>query len=201
MSADDYMPVPPRHIATVVTFLEMNAPAPAFGEPDLDRDLSPLRGRDVERYLAAFRELGERWLWFSRLQCPRAEIVALLDHPDVAAFEVRKAGEAIGLMELDFRVPGEAELAFFGLFEGHVGQGHGRWLMDRAVALAFALAFARKVRRLFVHTCTADHPSALTFYRRCGFAPYRLAIEIAPDPRLSGVLSQGAVPHLPIIDG
>jgi GNAT superfamily N-acetyltransferase len=197
MGAEDYRPVPPGHIATVVTFLEMRAPAPASGAPDGDRDLAPLRGRDVERYLQAYRVLGERWLWFSRLKCTRQEVAALLDDPAVAAFEMRQAGEPIGLMELDFRSPDEAELAFFGLFETHVGQGHGRWLMDRAVALAFS----RRIKRLFVHTCTADHPSALAFYRRCGFTPYRLALEVEQDPRLNGLLSPTAAPHLPIIAG
>ena len=196
MTAKGSIEVPPGHIATVVTFLEMRAPAPAVGDRDLGRHLAPLRGGDTDRYLRAFRQLGERWLWFSRLSMPREEVGAILDDPNIAAFEARLADEPIGLMELDFRTPGEAELAFFGLFDGYVGQGHGRWLMDHAIALAFE----RPIGRLFVHTCTADHPSALAFYRGCGFRPYRFAVEIDPDPRLGGVLPRHAAPHVPIIE-
>ena len=61
-------------------------------------------------------------------------------------------------------------------------------------------AFARPLRRFWVHTCTFDHPSAVDFYRRAGFAPYRRAVEIADDPRLSGLLARSAAPHVPMIE-
>ena len=53
--------------------------------------------------------------------------------------------------------------------------------------------------RFFVHTCTADSPQALGFYRSSGFTPYKRAIEIADDPRLAGVLPLEAAGHVPVI--
>ncbi len=112
-----------------------------------------------------YRRLGERWMWFSRLVKPRAEVAAILGDANVETYMVRREGEDQGLLELDFRVAGEAELAFFGLDEAVVGKGAGRWLMNRALALAWA----KPIGRFWVHTCTLDHPSAPEFYQRSGF--------------------------------
>ncbi|MCY4565611.1 MAG: GNAT family N-acetyltransferase, partial [Gammaproteobacteria bacterium] len=55
-------------------------------------------------------------------------------------------------------------------------------------------------RRLWVHTCTFDHPGALDFYIRTGFVPYRRQIEVADDPRITGVLPRSAAPQVPLLD-
>ena len=64
---------------------------------------------------------------------------------------------------------------------------------------ALELAFLRPIERLFVHTCSLDHPAALPFYVRSGFAPYKRAIEVADDPRLTGRLPRGAAPQVPFL--
>src|SRR3546814_7755973 len=61
------------------------------------------------------------------------------------------------MLELDFRHPGQCELSYVGLVPDLAGQGHGRWLM----AHALALAWRKGVARVWVHTCTLDHPAAL----------------------------------------
>ena len=77
-----------------------------------------------------------------------------------------------------------------------IGTGAGRMLMNHAIRLAWA----RPISRFHVHTCTLDHPAALSFYRRSGFAPVRQQIEIAHDPRLTGTLPREAGPHIPVFD-
>ncbi len=104
-------------------------------------------------------------------------------------------GRDEGLLELDFRVPGECELAFFGVTPALVGHGAGRWLMNRAVALAWS----RPIRRFWVHTCALDAPEALPFYLRSGFAPYARKVEVYDDPRLTGVLPTTAAPQVPMV--
>jgi hypothetical protein len=65
---------------------------------------------------------------------------------------------------------------------------------------AIERAWAHPIERLWVHTCTLDHPGALAFYVRSGFRPYRRQVEVADDPRLSGALPRNAAPHVPIIE-
>ncbi len=64
---------------------------------------------------------------------------------------------------------------------------------------ALTRAFARPIRRFWVHTCTFDHPGAVDFYRRSGFRPYARAIEVAPDPRLTGALPRMAAGQIPLL--
>ena len=91
-------------------------------------------------------------------------------------------GRDEGLLELDFREPGQCEIVFFGVTAKLVGTGAGRWLMNRALELAWS----RPVERVWLHTCTFDHPAALAFYQRSGFRPFRRQVEVVDDPRLDG---------------
>ncbi|MGO4735502.1 GNAT family N-acetyltransferase [Bosea sp. 2KB_26] len=189
--------LPPGKIAAIVTSLEMFAPPAKRADPPglSGFSLEPI-GRDVARYLAIYRVLGERWMWFSRLVKPVVEIEAILADPAVEFFAVRADGRDVGLLELDFRVAGEGELSFFGLDEAVLGCGAGRWLMNRALERAWA----QPISRFWVHTCTLDHQSALEFYQRSGFTVFKRSVEVDDDPRLAGHMPRDSVPHHPVIE-
>jgi GNAT superfamily N-acetyltransferase len=180
----------------VVTRLEMRArprPAPL---PASALRLVPWRAPRLDAYRALFRRVGQRWLWFSRLLMSDAELAAIIHDPEVAVYAATDPGGIeVGLLELDFRVAGECNLAFFGLVPEATGRGEGRWLM----AHALGLAWRRGIERVWVYTCTMDHPSALNFYRAQGFTAYGCAIETFPDPRLSGILPRDAAPQVPLL--
>jgi GNAT superfamily N-acetyltransferase len=195
LNLNGYTDLPPGKIATIVTYLEMREPPhlPAIQRPEgwtLQRI-----DHDRPRYRSLFRAVGEPWLWFSRAVLPDDKLAAILDDPKVEAYALRDGTGDVGLLELDFRADGEVELAFLGLVPGFIGQGAGRFLMNEAIRRAFA----RPTQRLFVHTCTLDSPSALAFYLRSGFMPYRRAVEVADDPRLHGFLPREAAPHIPLL--
>jgi GNAT superfamily N-acetyltransferase len=194
-----YSHVPSGKIASVVTCLEMTEPP--LREPLRPQErplvLVPWPDPDLPAYRALFRRVGENWLWFSRLVMPDEELAAILRDPGVEVFVLQDRGRAIGLLELDFREEGACELAFFGVVAEEIGRGAGRYLMEKAIARAWA----RPIRRLWVHTCTFDHPAALAFYRRSGFRPYAFMVEVADDPRLAGHLPRDACPHVPVIGG
>ena len=187
--------VPAGHLAAVVTHLEMRAraaPRPERGDFTLRRVERP----DVAWYRALFRRVGaEQWLWFSRLVMEEARLAAILADARVEVHVLEQDGAEVGLLELDFRVEGQCELAFFGLDPALIGQGAGRWLMNRAIELAWRDG----VERFHVHTCTLDAPQALDFYARSGFVPFRREVEVMRDPRLSGHLPETAAPGVPIL--
>ncbi|OZI43697.1 GNAT family N-acetyltransferase [Bordetella genomosp. 5] len=192
-----YTDVPRGHIASIVTDLEMRTPPPA-GDTALPAGyrLAPVEQLGIDAYRALFRKVGADWLWFSRLFMSDAELAGILAHPDVQIHIVRAADEDVGILELDFRQAGECELMFLGLTPSCTGLGLGRALMQRAIALAWA----RPIERMWVHTCTYDHPSALRFYTKAGFTPYATRIELQVDPRLTGHLPRHAAAHVPIIE-
>lgn len=199
MLTEGFHDVPQGHVATIVTYLEMTRkPAITATEFPGGVDLQPMTQVDPATYRELFRRVGGLpWLWFTRLVLPEAELADILQHPDVEVFAVMQEGRAEGLLELDFRTADACELAYFGLTPALIGTGCGRALMSEAINRAFA----RPISRFHVHTCTLDSPQALGFYIRSGFTPIRQQVEIAPDPRLTGLLPREAGPHIPIFSG
>jgi GNAT superfamily N-acetyltransferase len=189
--------LPAGKIAAIVTSLEMRAPPPRRPDPPGSEGLAleAIAPADLDRYLRLYRLLGERWMWFSRLVMSRADLAAIRADERTAAFALVKEGRDLGLLELDWREPGICELAFLGVAEELVGSGAGRFLMNRAIAMAWS----RPITRLWVHTCTIDHQGAVEFYIRSGFTPFRRGVEVVDDPRLSGHMPLQAVPHCPVI--
>lgn len=190
------IPVSDDQIATVVTSLEMRErPRPRPLPP------SPFRlvrwpAPDSDKYRALFRRVGEPWLWFSRLAMAEERLRAILEDPAVEVFAaVDRAGIEVGMLELDFREPATCELSYFALVPELAGKGHGDWLMGQALALGWR----KGIDRVWVHTCTLDHPAALGFYRRHGFTPYKRTIETFADPRLTGLLPPTAAPQVPLL--
>jgi len=191
MSLED---LPDGQLAALVTYLEMTAP-PSEPVPQSSLQLRHIGRPDPDAYRALFRKVGAPWLWFSRLRLSDEELLAIIGDETVELYEVAAVEAIVGMLELDFRVTGECELAFVGLVPELSGQGHGRWLLAEAVRLAWR----QGVNRVHVHTCSLDHPAALAAYRRVGFVAYKRAVERFTDPRLTGVLPADCAPQVPLL--
>jgi GNAT superfamily N-acetyltransferase len=192
------IPVAPNEVATIVTALEMRNRPPLRPLPASRLKLAWWDRPTPEKYRALFRRVGAPWLWFSRLVMDDATLTAIIHDPDISIFAVvDPAGIEVGMLELDFRRRPDCELSYFGLIPELAGQGHGRWLM----AEAMARGWAKGIDRLWVHTCTLDHPSALGFYRASGFTAISRTIETFPDPRATGILPPETAPQIPRLDG
>ncbi|MCT8002589.1 GNAT family N-acetyltransferase [Sphingomonas sanguinis] len=188
------IPVDPGEVATIVTTLEMRERPRPRPLPEAPLSLVAWVQPDPAKYRTLFARVGAPWLWFSRLVMSDETLTAIIHDPAVSVFAVvDRAGIEVGLLELDHRQTGECEIAYFGLIPELAGRGHGRWLMAQALMRAWTAA----VERVWVHTCTLDHPAALGFYRRQGFTAIGRAIETFSDPRDLGLLPQDAAPQIP----
>ena len=189
-------PVPDGHVAAIVTSLEMKArplPKPVPASP---LKLVRWHAADAAKYRTLFARVGAPWLWFSRIILDDEALIAIIGAPQVDVYAVTDpSGIEVGILELDFREAGQAEIAFFGLVPELSGKGFGRWLM----AETLARAWRKDVSRVWVHTCTLDAPGALGFYRAQGFIPYQRQIEIFADPRLTDALSRESAPQVPML--
>ena len=192
---DGYSDVPAGKIAAIVTHLEMTArPAPRpdpVGAWSLRRVDRPV----LDWFRDLYRRVGEEWLWFSRIRMPDAELAKRLHAPQLEVYALVDGGRDEGLLELDFRESGQCEIGMFGVTPKLVGTGAGRWLMRRALDIAWS----RPVERVWLHTCTFDHPAALAFYQRSGFRAFRRQVEVADDPRLDGTVPRDVARHVPVI--
>ena len=195
LNLDGYTELPAGKIASVVTYLELRERPHRRAKPRDELRLERVEPVSPDWYRTLYRRIGERWMWFSRLTLSDENLGATLNDPRTLVWKVMQADREIGLIELDLRPLPSIELAFFGLVPEALGDGIGSWMMDEALAKAFA----QGPERVFVHTCTLDHPNALPFYMSCGFKPYGRALEIVDDPRLDGTLPKAAAPQLPIL--
>ena len=194
--SNGFYDVPRGKVAAVATYLQMfQRPAPRTGPSKESWTLRQTNFPNLDDYRGLFRLIGQEWLWFSRLRLSDGELGKILNDPLYDTYVFNAGDENRGLLELDFRFEGDCEIQFFGLASEMLGQGAGRWMMNRALELAWS----RPIRRLWLHTCTFDHPEALDFYIRTGFAPYRRQVEVADDPRFDGLLPKTSAPHIPLL--
>jgi GNAT superfamily N-acetyltransferase len=194
---DGYVDLPPGKIASVVTYLEMRRPPSVSARAEAlgNIDIRHVKHVSVPRYRALFRAVGADWLWFSRLEMDDDALARVLQDPAVDVLVVTAHGRDAGFAEVDARGAPDVEISFFGVTPDQIGRGVGRTLMDRALARAWQ----RGASRVWLHTCTLDHPRALSFYERAGFVPFKRAIEVADDPRLRGVLPDSCAPQVPLL--
>ena len=121
-------------------------------------------------YRECYRTVGEAYHWRDRWDWTDAEIAAHLAQPEITLYVARRQGVLAGWYELR-RVAddGSVEIAYFGLAPDAIGQGLGKHLLSCAVRDAWAF----EPQRVWLHTCTLDHPHALPNYQRRGFVPYK----------------------------
>jgi len=158
------------------TYLELkdrNQFKAAFGEfPDIAIVRAP--DPQPELYRMCYRTVGEAFHWFDRWDWSDEEIRRHLADPAIQLFvATRRTGKQAALAgwyELR-RVADDdsVEVAYFGIVATEFGRGFGKHLLSSAVRDAWALG----PRRVWLHTCTLDHPNALPNYLARGFTPYR----------------------------
>ena len=196
MSAPAAEAVPAGKLYTVITHLAMESP------PAIEAPPPPAPGITLERrqaipvadYLRLYHAIGDDWLWWSRLTWDEAALAAHLAEQETEVYVAEAEGEEIGLIELNLRPRPDIELRYFGVIPPWIGKGLGGWLLDHALAAAGR----HRPRRMILNTCTLDHPGALAFYRRHGFAVTHSEVDIVDDPRLVGLLPRDAAPHIPL---
>lgn len=162
-----------------VTYLQMHHPAPPPPEP--------LAGVRVDRairstasfYRYLYAAVGARWLWYERRRLSDEHLIEVIHDPRVEVQVLYVNGVPAGYAELDRRREGETEIAYFGLIPEFIGQGHGRFFIRWAVHRGWQPGTGR----VWLHTCSLDHPRALRVYQSAGLVPYRRENVRIADPR------------------
>jgi GNAT superfamily N-acetyltransferase len=135
---------------------------------------------ELNRFL--FAAVGADWWWYSRLDWDYARWLAYLDRQDLETWVAYCRGTPAGYFELERQEDGNVELVYFGLMPAFIGKGIGGPLLSAAIARAWEMGAAR----VWVHTCTLDHPQACRNYETRGFTIYKAEqkIEDLPDQAL-----------------
>ena len=171
-----------KTLKVTVTYLNLSTlvePAPVI--PSQISNLTLLRAKNptVSFYRYLYCEVGEPWLWYERRGISNTDLHKIITNDAVAIHVLYIQGTPTGYVELDSRVPGEVEIAYFGLLPEYIGCKLGPWFLYWAVREAQS----RSPDRIWVNTCTLDHPAALAVYQRTGFVIYERQTLIIRDPR------------------
>jgi GNAT superfamily N-acetyltransferase len=143
-----------------------------------------VRALPLHFYRYLYETVGAPWAWVDRRWMGDAELASHVQHKEVEVHVGTLEGVPFGFFELDARTPGSIELAYFGLMPEFVGRGVGLALLEAAVARAWDWAGSLgNVSRVWVHTCSLDHPRALEVYRRAGFTVFETEEHEEWDPR------------------
>ena len=157
-------------VDVTVFYLEMLSPARSESlAPRGGLQVVLARKPTVRFYRFLYNSVGEDYNWHSRGNRPDAELAALIQDPLNEVHVLYVEGTPGGFAELDRRTPGEIELIQFGLMPEFIGQGLGKWFLGWTIERAWSY----QPRRFWLHTCTLDHPAALSNYLKRGFTLYQ----------------------------
>jgi GNAT superfamily N-acetyltransferase len=180
--------VEPSQLTDTITYLEMRTkphrlPLPA---PAAKHALLRAEPCTVSFYRYLYNSVGERWLWYVRRQWDDERLRLWLTRSEIEVSVLHIGGVPAGYFELERTPSGDTELCYFGLMPDFIGQRLGGFFLQAAVDSAWT----GTTQRLWVHTCTYDHPRALGLYQRSGFQVYRREAVTFDDPRLTGVMAR-----------
>lgn len=152
--------------AVVRTYLEMNSPDRQTGRAPVPPGFVVRRERcDPDLYRELYEGVGTDYHWRDRRSWSDEQLQAHLDKPTIEIWVLRERSSPRGFYELARHEDGSVEIAYFGLMPAGIGQGLGRALLTSAIDEAWK----QKPTRVWLHTCTLDHPAALANYLARGF--------------------------------
>ena len=160
-----------NNIEVIRTYLQMVAPdelkAALFADNRLRVEQVIECPPSFFRYL--YSEVGRNYHWVDRLGWTNEQIRAYISQPSVTLWVLYCAGAPGGYFELRQSEDDSVEIAYLGLLEEFIGRGLGKYLLTNAAKQAWE----KTTSRIWVHTCTLDHPAALSNYLNRGFKQFR----------------------------
>jgi GNAT superfamily N-acetyltransferase len=153
-----------------VFYLQMESPSPCrASRPPGDLSVAQIEKPSAELYRSLYDAVGENYNWRSRRKLSPTELEAIIQHPENDFLVLTVNGQHAGFAELDRRKSGDIEIVQFGLVPGFIGQGLGKWFLEKVLESAWH----HQPRRIWLHTCTLDHAAALPNYLKAGFTLYK----------------------------
>ena len=154
-------------MSVITTYLEMRSPDQLRPKrcPDTTFRIEEKKEPDWRFNRDCYLAVGEKWAWTDKRDWSDEqwqEYVA----PELRTFAAYDGDSLAGYYELRHDEEGGVEIAYFGLLSGFIGRGFGGALLTSAIEEAWRSW--PSVVRVWVHTCTLDHPQALANYQARG---------------------------------
>lgn len=154
----------------VTTYLQMSSPTELVPARSLDPDFIVLEAVEPQWQLnrSLYLLVGEPWAWIDKQIWNDQQWESYVDSERLRTFVASWRGSTAGYYELRRDDAQGVEIAYFGLAPDFIGRGLGGALLTDALRRAWAW----EAHRVWVHTCTLDHPAAVKNYQARGMKVY-----------------------------
>ena len=117
-----------------------------------------------------YKQVGKKHRWIDRLSWSDGKWINYISNKNLETYIISESEELAGFFELLYNPElKETEISYFGLLEEYIGKGIGGY----ALSMAIKKSFEKKIRRVWLHTCTLDHPNALKNYIARGMTVFK----------------------------
>ena len=117
-----------------------------------------------------YKQVGRKHRWIDRLVWSDQKWIKYISDENLETYVIKNSNDLAGFFELLYNPKlNETEIAYFGLLEEYIGKGAGGY----ALSIALKKAFTRNINRVWLHTCTLDHPNALKNYLARGMKIFK----------------------------
>ena len=136
--------------------------------PNIKISLNKEKDININKFF--YRKVGKEHFWRDRLLWSDKEWNKYVNNNNLETGIMNINGNLVGFYEQEFHVlKNEIELIQMGILKEYQEKKFGSFLLKYIINKAFA----RKVNRIWVHTCTLDHKHALNNYLSKGFSVFR----------------------------
>ena len=117
-----------------------------------------------------YKQVGKKHRWIDRLSWTDEKWINFISNKNLETYVISESEDLIGFFELLFNPNlNETEISYFGLLEEYIGKGIGGYALSEAIKKSFE----KNIKRVWLHTCTLDHPNALKNYIARGMKVFR----------------------------
>ena len=117
-----------------------------------------------------YKQVGKKYRWIDRLSWSDGKWINYISNKNLETYVISESDELVGFFELLYNPElKETEISYFGLLEEYIGKGIGGY----ALSVAIKKSFEKNIRRVWLHTCTLDHPNALKNYIARGMTVFK----------------------------
>ena len=117
-----------------------------------------------------YKQVGKNHRWIDRLTWSDEKWINYISNRNLETYIISESCDLAGFFELLHNPElKETEISYFGLLEEYIGKGIGGY----ALSIAIKKSFERNIRRVWLHTCTLDHPNALKNYIARGMTVFK----------------------------
>ena len=117
-----------------------------------------------------YKNIGKDHEWIDRLVWSDKKWIEYTSNKNIKTYIIKKKDDLVGYFELIMHDhQNEIEIAYLGLLKEYQNQKLGSYILSSAIKESFF----KKIKRVWVHTCSLDHKNALDNYLSRGMKIFK----------------------------